>query len=100
MSIPRDTMVPIPSCTRKDGTVLRRAVDRRCSTRRSPRPAPACTIKTVEKLTKIRIDHYVVVDFGGFKDMVNALRRRQGLPAARRQRPAVAPRPVSRARTP
>ena len=33
----------------------------------------ACTIKTVEKLTNIRIDHHVVVDFGGFKDMVNAL---------------------------
>ena len=33
----------------------------------------ACTIKTVEQLTNIRIDHYVVVDFGGFKDMVNAL---------------------------
>ena len=33
----------------------------------------ACTIKTVEKLTHIRIDHHVVIDFGGFKDMVNAL---------------------------
>jgi LCP family protein required for cell wall assembly len=34
---------------------------------------PACTIKTVESLTDIRIDHYVVVDFTGFKDMVDAL---------------------------
>jgi LCP family protein required for cell wall assembly len=33
----------------------------------------ACTIKTVEHLTDIRIDHHVVVDFGGFKDMVDAL---------------------------
>jgi LCP family protein required for cell wall assembly len=34
---------------------------------------PACTVKTVEKLTDVRIDNYVVVDFRGFKDMVNAL---------------------------
>jgi LCP family protein required for cell wall assembly len=34
---------------------------------------PACTIKTVEQLTDIRIDHFVVIDFAGFKDMVNAV---------------------------
>ena len=34
---------------------------------------PACTIKTVEKLTNVRIDHFVVVDFNGFKKMVDAL---------------------------
>ena len=34
---------------------------------------PACTIKTVEALTKVRIDNYIVVDFTGFKDMVDAL---------------------------
>ena len=37
------------------------------------RAGPACTIATVEALTKIRIDNYVVVDFTGFKDMVDAL---------------------------
>ncbi len=34
---------------------------------------PACTIKTVESITKVRIDHFVVVDFNGFRTMVNAL---------------------------
>ena len=34
---------------------------------------PACTIKTVEKITDVRIDHFVVVDFAGFKEMVNAV---------------------------
>jgi LCP family protein required for cell wall assembly len=33
----------------------------------------ACTIRTVEKLTNIRIDHHMVVDFHGFKDMVDAV---------------------------
>src|SRR5262249_30915759 len=33
----------------------------------------ACTIRTVEKLTDIRIDHHMVVDFNGFKKMVDAL---------------------------
>jgi LCP family protein required for cell wall assembly len=33
----------------------------------------ACTIKTVESLTGIRIDHFVVVNFDGLKDMVNAV---------------------------
>jgi LCP family protein required for cell wall assembly len=33
----------------------------------------ACTIRTVEKLTGIRIDHHVVVDFSGFKEMVDAI---------------------------
>src|SRR5690606_1414642 len=32
-----------------------------------------CTQRTVEQLTGLRIDHYVVVDFAGFRDMVDAL---------------------------
>jgi LCP family protein required for cell wall assembly len=34
---------------------------------------PGCTQRTVEQLTGIRIDHFVVVDFAGFKHMVDAL---------------------------
>ena len=34
---------------------------------------PACTVKTVEKLTDIRINHFVVIDFNGFRKMVDAL---------------------------
>jgi anionic cell wall polymer biosynthesis LytR-Cps2A-Psr (LCP) family protein len=33
----------------------------------------ACTVRTVERLTDIRVDHYMVVDFHGFKDMVDAV---------------------------
>lgn len=33
----------------------------------------ACTVRTVERMTDIRIDHHVVVDFSGFKEMVDAV---------------------------
>ncbi len=72
VSIPRDTMVPIPACTLDDGSVVP-AQTLQMFNEAFSEGGPACTIKTVEKLTKIRIDNYVVVDFGGFKDMVDAL---------------------------
>ena len=34
---------------------------------------PTCTVNQVEALTGIYVDHYIVVDFGGFKDMVDAV---------------------------
>ncbi|MFD9464201.1 LCP family protein [Streptomyces sp. NPDC060027] len=71
MSLPRDLMVDVPSCRRPGGT------------RTEPMFAmfnyafqvggSACTIRTVEKLTNIRVDHHMVVDFHGFKDMVDAV---------------------------
>ncbi|MCQ9133957.1 LCP family protein [Streptomyces hilarionis] len=71
VSLPRDLMVDVPGCRRPDGT------------RTEPMFAmfnyafqaggSACTIRTVEKLTGIRVDHHVVVDFSGFKDMVDAV---------------------------
>ncbi|MEU3777845.1 LCP family protein [Streptomyces sp. NPDC032472] len=71
VSIPRDLIVEIPGCLTADGS------------RTSARSAQfnwafqwggaACTIRTVEKMTGIRIDHHMVVDFGGFKKMVNAV---------------------------
>ncbi|WP_109005430.1 LCP family protein [Streptomyces rishiriensis] len=71
VSLPRDLMVDVPGCRRRDGT------------RTEPMftmfnyafqaGGSACTIRTVEKLTGVRIDHHVVVDFSGFKDMVDAV---------------------------
>jgi LCP family protein required for cell wall assembly len=34
---------------------------------------PACAVKTVEAMTGLRMDHYIEVDFTGFKDLINAL---------------------------
>ncbi|GGW65952.1 LCP family protein [Streptomyces griseoloalbus] len=71
VSIPRDLMVNVPGCRRPDGsrsepmfTMFNSAFEVGGS---------ACTIRTVEKLTDIRVDHHVVVDFDGFKDMVDAV---------------------------
>ncbi|MEV5358307.1 LCP family protein [Streptomyces sp. NPDC052693] len=71
VSLPRDLMVDLPACRRRDGS------------RSAPRFAmfnqafqvggSACTIRTVERLTDIRVDHHVVVDFHGFKEMVDAV---------------------------
>jgi LCP family protein required for cell wall assembly len=72
VSIPRDTIVDVPSCKRRDGTTLPAHPTAMFNSAFSEAGA-ACTIRTVEKLTKIRIDHHVVIDFGGFRDMVNAL---------------------------
>lgn len=71
VSIPRDSVVDIPDCRRGDGTTTtpRRA---RINEAYSLGGA-ACTIRTVESLTDVHVDHYVVIDFSGFKHMVDAL---------------------------
>lgn len=71
MSIPRDLMTNVPACHKADKTANK------------PQFAQfngafefggtGCTIRTVEKMTGIRVDHYMVVDFNGFKDMVDAV---------------------------
>ncbi|PWJ47490.1 transcriptional attenuator, LytR family [Quadrisphaera granulorum] len=79
VSIPRDSWVSIPSCTGSDGTVTtpRHAKINEAFTLGSEHggvaSGAACSIKTVEEATGVRIDHFVVVDFEGFKDMTTAL---------------------------
>jgi LCP family protein required for cell wall assembly len=34
---------------------------------------PGCTVRQFEQLTGIHVDHYVVVDFNGFRSMVDAI---------------------------
>jgi LCP family protein required for cell wall assembly len=71
VSIPRDSMVDMPSCTDRDGARSLPGV--RQFNDAYTIGGAACTQRTVEQLTGVRIDHYVVVDFAGFKDMVDAL---------------------------
>ncbi|WP_436842337.1 LCP family protein [Streptomyces niveus] len=79
VSLPRDSWVRIPACDRGDGTMSKAhqfkineafAVG---GTSGEVAGAAACTIKTVEENTGLRIDHFMSVDFQGFKGMVNAL---------------------------
>ncbi|MFG2474364.1 LCP family protein [Streptomyces fagopyri] len=71
VSLPRDLMVHLPDCRRPDGTRSRPAFAVFNSAFEVG--GSACTIRTVEKLTNIRVDHHMVVDFRGFKDMVDAV---------------------------
>ncbi len=79
VSIPRDTVVKIPNCDRSDGTSQKGWTDMfnvafaNGAANGSNADGAACTIKTVESLTGIRIDHFAVIDFVGFRDMVNAV---------------------------
>ncbi|MFJ9726608.1 LCP family protein [Streptomyces sp. NPDC101209] len=72
VSIPRDTLVTRPECTRADGTVVpsqRRVMFNSVFSQ----VGTACTVKTVEQLSRVRVDHLVVVDFAGFKGIVDAI---------------------------
>ncbi|MBW8751672.1 MAG: LCP family protein [Propionibacteriales bacterium] len=72
VSLPRDAMVQRPACPRKNGN----GTDPGGLTQFNAAYSiggPACTVKTVEQLTGIRINHFVVVDFVGFRSMVNAI---------------------------
>ncbi len=71
ISIPRDSWVPIPSCTKSDGSMSVPTTTKFNAAYETG--GPACTIQTVESLTNVRIDHFVVVDFAGFTTMVGAL---------------------------
>lgn len=71
VSLPRDAMVNRPACKTGSG-----AVDQGGETQFNAAYAiggPWCTTKTVESLTGVHIDHFVVVKFTGFRDMVDAL---------------------------
>ena len=79
VSIPRDLIVDIPSCQRSDGSSSepQRAqfnwaysIGSLGGDRAS---AVVCTWKTVEKLSGMRIDESIVVDFNGFSSMIDAL---------------------------
>ncbi|MET9728047.1 LCP family protein [Streptomyces zaomyceticus] len=71
MSLPRDLMVTIPSCRKPDGTRTREQFAQ--FNWAFEFGGTACTIRTVEKLTGIRVDHHMVIDFRGFKKMVDAV---------------------------
>lgn len=61
VSIPRDSWVPVPG----HGMMKINAA--------LSLGGPSLMIKTVENLTGVRIDHYAVLDFGGFQTIVQVL---------------------------
>ncbi|MEV8434908.1 LCP family protein (plasmid) [Streptomyces sp. HUAS 31] len=72
VSIPRDTLVFRPPCPGRDGRTVA-AQDRAMFNSAYEVGGPACAVRTVEHLSGIRLDHYIEVEFSGFKDIVDAL---------------------------
>src|SRR5690348_14733482 len=74
ISFPRDTMVPIYGCERDDnghpGQQAQPGVLEQLNSTFSS-GSPACLWKTLEQVTNIHIDHFVMVNFGGFKSIVD-----------------------------
>ena len=80
MSIPRDSWVSIPACLMGNGQTsspttfkINEAFTLGNLDGNKTTLGVACTVKTVEADTGIRVDHFVVVNFTGFRDMVNAV---------------------------
>jgi len=66
VSIPRDTTYHLPKCAKSPTTIARFNAAFAIG-------GPTCTIQLVEQVTKMPVDHYVVVNFMGFKKVVNDL---------------------------
>ncbi|MFJ2896590.1 LCP family protein [Streptomyces sp. NPDC087218] len=73
VSIPRDTLITRPECT-SDTTGQPVAGERRAMFNTAYEVGgPACAVKTVESMSGIRMDHYLEVDFTGFKKLIDEL---------------------------
>ncbi|MCD4535966.1 LCP family protein [Nocardioides sp. cx-169] len=73
VSLPRDALVDRPECLLPDGEKV--PGEKMAMFNDAYKlGGPLCTVQMVERLTDIRIDHQVVVDFNGFKDMVDAVK--------------------------
>ena len=72
ISIPRDSMVDRPDCETEDGQTIP-GDDYVMWNEAFGLGGPACTMQQFEQLTGVRLDHFVVVDFVGFRDMVDAV---------------------------
>ncbi|MFC8792024.1 LCP family protein [Streptomyces cinereoruber] len=72
VSIPRDTLVTRPECVRGDGSSAPSA-QRVMVNSVYAQFGPACVVKTVESMSGVRLDHFLEIDFAGFKDLVDTI---------------------------
>jgi len=81
LSIPRDTTVDIPSCPTSSGgqtspvshSKFNGAFAQGVLTGGDVESGALCTMQTIEEITDVRMNGFVVVDFAGFEKMVDAL---------------------------
>ncbi|MFZ3566190.1 LCP family protein [Streptomyces sp. BH097] len=72
VSIPRDTVVDRPACPLPHGGTAPEAKAAMFNSAYGV-GGSACTVKTVEHLSRIRVDHVVEVDFTGFKRLIDVI---------------------------
>ncbi|MEF9906405.1 LCP family protein [Streptomyces sp. P9-A2] len=72
VSVPRDTLVDRPRCTGTEGGT-RPAANGVMFNSAYTTGGAACAVKTVESMTGLRMDHYLEVDFSGFRELVDEL---------------------------
>ncbi|MFD7558351.1 LCP family protein [Streptomyces sp. NPDC059835] len=73
VSMPRDTLLMMPKCTEENGKV-HPASTRLVQTNQSlSRGGPGCTVAAWTELTKIPIDHFMMIDFKGVVAMADAI---------------------------
>ncbi|RSS70274.1 LCP family protein [Streptomyces sp. WAC06614] len=72
VSIPRDTLVTRPPCQMSNGRTNPGGA-RQMFNESFTIGGAACAVKTVEKMSGIRMDHYIEVDFTGFKKIIDKL---------------------------
>ncbi len=81
VSIPRDSTVDVPGCPTTEGTTsaplrgtkFNAAFAQGALTGGDVASGAICALTTVEQLTDLRMDGFVVVDFAGFQKMIDAL---------------------------
>ncbi len=73
LSLPRDTLIDLPRCTDpKTGTVYP-AHKHRPLNEALGRGGPGCVSDTVQSITRLKIDHFALVNFQGVKDLTDAV---------------------------
>lgn len=70
VSIPRDTMITLPVC-KKNGKKVGGYTAR--FNMAIEIGGPGCTIKAIEEMSGLNINNFMLVDFGGFKKIVDAI---------------------------
>jgi LCP family protein required for cell wall assembly len=71
VQIPRDTLTTLPACKNTGSGAFAGGTNLMINSALAA--GPACSVRAVETLSGVHIDHFVQLDFDGFASMVNAL---------------------------
>ncbi|PRY52178.1 LytR family transcriptional attenuator [Geodermatophilus tzadiensis] len=71
VSVPPTALVDTPSCRGDDGSVRDPVTEAFAASLLAG--GPACTVRAVQQLSGLRVDHYLAVDLGRLPEMVDAI---------------------------